>query len=267
MSKIMLLGDTHCSVKTLRKALDAGNDTGIDAIFQVGDFGFWPAIPEGQEFLRLAANSPIPLYWLPGNHEDWDRYEYVVANSMRDEDGFAVYGSMRISPKTHSWEWNGIKFGVLGGAYSVDRAMGKEGVRWFPQEVPQYSDIDPLPDHADVLLTHEASLNLAQVFNWGPVPPEWEKGIDWDMSAQSQDVIRQAILKTDPQIHVHGHWHWQGSYQAPDTNTISVALDRADGGHSLIDASVVLDTERRTWYYWSQYLYEPEGDGFWQLDI
>jgi hypothetical protein len=264
VSKILFLGDTHCSSTTLRMALGVGS--GIDAIFQMGDFGFWPRNPQGQEFLRLAANSPIPLYWLPGNHEDWDRYEYVIDNYTYDEDGFAKYGSMRISPKTHSWEWDGIKFGVLGGAYSVDRAMGKEGVRWFPQEVPQYSDIDPLPDHVDVFLTHEAALNLAQVFNWAPVPPAWEKGIDWDVSAQSQDVIRQAILKTDPQIHVHGHWHWQGSYQVPDTNTVSIALDRADG-RSLIDSSVILDTERRTWYNWHHYLYEPEGDGLWRMDI
>lgn len=251
MKKVLLVGDTHGVGFCLAHAINLAVEWKLDAIFQVGDFGYWPRSGTTRNsFIALAAEAPLPIYWLPGNHEDWDDYEAVLPALDKDADGFGVWGSMRIAPKAHSWTWDGWRFGSLGGAYSVDRSMGTQGQSWFEQELPQYEDIDVLPDKLDVLLTHEAPLNLANVHGWS-TPKAWK--IDPELSAQSQNVIFSAIEKTKPGLCVHGHWHIRMNYMVDDT--FVQALDQASTPE--LECMMVLDIERRALY--DLYQYQVEG--------
>ena len=155
--KLLLVGDTHCSQTALAQAINFASEQELDAIFQVGDFGFWPKVRNGKDFVRMADESPVPIYALPGNHEDWDEWDEWVEHGFRSPaDGFILRSctsKLYLSPRVHSWTWDGLRFGVLGGAYSVDRSLRVEGVDWFEQEVPQFSDLDILPEYLHVLFT------------------------------------------------------------------------------------------------------------------
>jgi Icc-related predicted phosphoesterase len=261
--KILLLGDTHGVGGSLARAINFVQAEGLDAVFQVGDFGYWPRSGTTRKsYIALAAESPVPVYWLPGNHEDWDDYEAVLEALDRDDDGFAIWGSMRISPKVHHWMWDGLKFGVLGGAYSVDRALRTLGESYFEQEIPEFSDVDKLPtEKLDILLTHEAPMNLAVAHGWGPLPKAWK--VDWDLSNQSQNVIKAAMEKTQPDLLVHGHWHIRLDYWVPGFDTFCQCLDQASA--SDYDCMMVLDTERKALY--DLYQYKTEGTRpQWQLE-
>lgn len=252
--KFLLLGDVHGVSGCLRRAIMKAEELGLDAIFQVGDFGYWPRSGTTRKsYIATASGSSVPVYWLPGNHEDWDDYEaFLEATDDYDDDGFAMWGAMRISPKVHSWEWDGLKFGVLGGAYSVDRSLRTLGESYFDQEIPEWSDVDKLPDKLDVLLTHEAPLNIAHRDNWRPLPVHWE--VDWDLSTQSQAVIRAAITKTDPGLLVHGHWHYRTEYYAPGSDTLCLGLDQATGDD--YDCMAIFDTEAKALYNLFQFQVE-----------
>lgn len=259
--RLMLLGDTHGHAPALRDALSVALETGIDAIFQVGDYGYWPAAGwERTDFLKTAQKigDQIPLYWLPGNHEDWTAYLTLCEEGEIDSDGFIIDGAVRVAPPTHSWTWEGIRFGSLGGAYSVDRGVRELGYSYFDEELPEYGQVDSLPDKLDVLLTHEAPVNLARHFGWKP----WPFPIDEELSAQSQGVIALAAQKTSPGLLVHGHWHTQIKY--PFGSTTVVGLNQSSGVHPH-KCSMVLDMEARKAYDWNQFLYDQEGEGLWQL--
>lgn len=256
--KLLLLGDTHGVGNCLARAINFAQAEQLDAIFQVGDFGYWPRSGTTRNsYIAMAAESPVLVYWLPGNHEDWDDYEAVTEALDKDDDGFCVWGSMRIAPKTNSWTWDGLKFGSLGGAYSVDRSMRTEGQSWFPQEMPEYSDVDNLPDDLDILLTHEAPINLADALGW-TTPKSWK--IDKVLSGQSQGVILSAVNRTLPALLVHGHWHVRMNYYV--NGTFCQGLDQASAAD--IDCMMVLDTERQALY--DLYQFKVEGTRpQWQL--
>lgn len=259
--KIMFLGDTHCSRTAVSVATDYAERFGIDRIFQVGDFGFWPMTNNGIDFIEQCHYNRLPLYWMPGNHEDWPSYYDFLDNAVYDDDGFAIHGAMRVAPPTHAWNWDGLRFGSLGGAYSVDRSVRTEGVSWFPEELPQYEWVDQLPEQVDVLVTHEAPINLSKAHGWGPLPKSFK--VDWDLSVQSQDVVRRAIEKTHPQVAIHGHWHFRIDYNIAASPTHIFGIDQASG-EPIHQASIVLDTEKRAVYNWNQFIYE--GDPLCQLN-
>lgn len=254
--RLLLLGDTHCSQRDLAEAINFATAQELDAIFQVGDFGYWPRNRQGADFLQMAYDAPLPIYWLPGNHEDWDIYDTIVEGAT----DFVEHGSMRISPRVHSWEWDGLRFGVLGGAYSVDHSMREEGFNWFPQELTDYEHVAQLPNKLDILLTHEAPMNLAKAGGWAPLPRSWN--VDWAKSNQSQDVVWEAVRKTQPELLVHGHWHYKVQYKVPGSATFCQGLDQASG-MPLHLCSMVLDTETRALYDLNKFLYggEPEWQG------
>lgn len=252
--KLLLVGDTHGVGPALARAINLAVEWELDAVFQVGDFGYWPrSVTSEGTYIAMAVESPVPVYWLPGNHEHWDDYEGLLEALGRDDDGFGVWGGMRISPKVNSWVWDGWRFGVLGGAYSVDQSMRTEGKSWFPQEQPQFEDVDLLPDKLDVLLTHDAPMNLARAHGWG-TPKGWH--IDQRLSDQSQTVVWMAMTKTQPGLLVHGHWHIRINYHVPDSDTFCQGLDQASGGDA-INCMMVLDTEKRALY--DLYQFKVEG--------
>ena len=257
--KLLLLGDVHGVGNCLARAINLTQEWNLDAIFQVGDFGYWPRSGTTRNsYIAMAAESPVTIYWLPGNHEDWDDYEAVLETLNRDAHGFGIWGSMRISPKVNSWIWDGWRFGVLAGAYSVDRSLRTLGESYFEQELPEFSDVDKLPDKVDVLLTHEAPMNLAVAHGWGPLPKAWK--VDWDLSNQSQNVIKAAMEKTRPNLLVHGHWHIRLNYWVPGFDTYCQCLDQASTPNDR--CMMVLDTEKRALYDLNRYQYE--GEPLWQ---
>jgi hypothetical protein len=242
------------------EAYHAATELGLDRIFQVGDFGYWPrkAGPGGEsDYLftvnRLGSETGIPCYWLPGNHEDWLSYEELFQGPMDDE-GFAVHGWMRATPRVHRWTWDNLKFGSIGGAFSIDRSMRKEGWSWFYQEVPTWQDAEALGDDPlDVLLTHDGPVNVAtEILGKRSI----DFGVEAGEAAQSQAVIAQAMLNTRPSITFHGHWHCRTFYKYQG---MKVQLLDMASGNPTVQAGAVLDTVKRRWYSLNEFAYEQEG--------
>lgn len=266
--RILILGDTHGAEPAIHMPINFALNHGIDALFQVGDFGYWPRSKGYGGFhlsvSALAEETGIPVYWLPGNHEDWDVYlQKIEAAKNVDADGFVPVdegGRVLAAPPTHTWEWDGMKFGSAGGAYSVDRQFRKEGVSWFKEEVPGWDYPKAFDDDIDVMLTHDAPVNIARANGWVTSFQIAEP----DLAEQSNVVIYNCLQMAQPGLAVHGHWHWWGIYPIEymdDTVGTVVGLDRADGA-PLNRSAIVLDTEARAAYTIDQYLYE--GDPLWQ---
>lgn len=264
--RILILGDTHAHEPAIVEAYMQAAELGLDRIFQVGDFGYWPRkrlhLNEESEYLltvnALGARFGLPCYWLPGNHEDWDSYDTLIENGPHDDEGFAVHGWMRATPRVHRWEWDGIRFGSIGGAFSIDRFVRKEGWSWFKQEVPRWEDVETLGmDPVDVMLTHDAPVNVATEI-WGQPAIRFNPH-EMVEAHQSQAVIAAAMHNTRPKITFHGHWHGRTQYKFEGMTVQGLHMA---SGEPLVYSSAVLDTVKRRWYSFNEFLYEAEGTEF-----
>jgi len=184
---------------------------GIQVVVQLGDFGIW-AEPETRNYLNrlevMAARSNLVVYALAGNHENLDllrRWELVP-----DLDGFvSLRPHVRWIPRGHRWQWGGVRFGALGGAFSLDWRGRLPGVTWWPgAEEVQPEDVERLSAAPlDVLLTHDAPLGAEPQPPFATIHPLEDEHRAW----VSRRLLLDAIEATRPTLVLHGHWHHRNS--------------------------------------------------------
>lgn len=249
--KILFAGDSHGSRSVINAALDLAKDLSCDKIFQVGDFGFWPQSERGNVFLTYCDERMrqvgIPFYFLAGNHEDWNNLDYVYTTYRTDEDGFYQYGAMNIAPRVHAWEWGGMHFANMSGAFSIDRKFRTKNLDWFEQEMPTYQDAEHLMEllsekqigSVDVMLAHDAPVNMYQLLGFP------EQVFVHALAFQAQEIADYAVREIAPSVYIHGHWHMGHRYWHGGTYCIGLNQMTVTGGPP-DNSFTVLDTEKRT---------------------
>lgn len=232
---VLLVGDLHDNPHWLsRIVLPAADKLAVDAIVQLGDFGYWPnaAVP------GIAAESPVPFYFLDGNHEHHPQLIEDV-KVAKGSTGASEFDPVRLDrslwylPRGSRWTWDGVRLGALGGAHSIDRQLRKPGVSWFPQEAITSED---LARHADagpcqVLFTHDAPLS-ARV----PTMPRSAMSGSWRAELPACDAHRalldEAVDSARCRYLVHGHFHvrYDSIMRRPwgDVIVVSLAEDASD---------------------------------------
>ena len=231
MKKILFAGDTHGVLSTIKILLREAKKQECDAIFQLGDFGYWEHTKEGVFFLdqvsKAAKQTGIPIYFLDGNH---DKTSLLLAMyDRRDADGFIQLADhVKYSPRGHRWSWEGCRFISLGGAYSVDKAWrlyeekkisrqishanqyrpeGKKistdtsGRLWFPEEEMTDIDMDNFlmdKSKVDIMLAHDKP----RASN-----PDWNRK-DFPECLPNQMRLQKAVTTLQPSLYLHGHLHY-----------------------------------------------------------
>jgi predicted phosphodiesterase len=205
MDRVLIIGDTHGNAPWIETVLLTAQRLGITTAIQLGDFGIWPG-ESGSVFVdqvqQAAERTGVAIYAMTGNHDD--QVQIGEFEEDRDVDGFVTLGpNLRWIPRGQRWTWEGITFGALGGAFSVDHRWRTNGVDWWAgAEEVRPDDVDRLGvEPLDVLLTHDAPQ--------GAHPPDRYEIpiIDASQSQISRGYLRQAVVSTGPQLVIHGHWH------------------------------------------------------------
>lgn len=238
--KVLLLGDSHGDKAFVNGALDYAAADGLDAVVQMGDFGYWPRTNNGQKFLHDVGKhsaSTVPLYWIDGNHED---HLELATLTKRPGEWHVMHGKYPIFHirRGATWTWGNMRFGAFGGAYSIDRNMRVEDdghYGWFRGEMPDPTVIEGLMN-VDVLLTHDS-----------PIVPPMMHGAGFKTDATStlsQHYVRCALNASGAALLVHGHWHLNERYEVDGAIVQGLAMNH----DSLYDAAAVIDTESKKFY-------------------
>lgn len=237
--KVIFFGDWHGVGKYTSKALYRLKNSGEipDGLVHVGDFGFSTRDRYVNLVNTILKDLDREMLVVPGNHED---YDYLDALPF-DDRGFQVASSnVFVVPRGHRWEWSGVTFAGLGGAYSVDRRFRSRGRSWWPQE--EITEDDYLKTVAggpvDVLVTHEAPWRPPTRSRDGELPFSLSRKEE-RQSKKGRDLVARTIVATTPKLHVHGHWHRY--YEKMFRDTTVVGLDR-DGAPYLWN-SLLVDLE------------------------
>jgi predicted phosphodiesterase len=255
MTNVMLLGDTHGDRGFTRGAIRYAADNGIDCVVQVGDFGFWPRTNNGRHFLKdvgkQAGESGVPFYFLDGNHEDHLVLNRHVEENRKPDQFYVPYGKYQIRylPRGTTWEWDGVRFGAFGGAFSIDRSQRIEDsgmYGWFANEVPDRSKIEDL-GKVDVLLTHDSPIVPPSMMATG-----WFKR-DPDSTA-CQVAVYDALEASEASLLVHGHWHLAERYNVAGATVQALDMNAAP----LYYSAVVFRTDDRRLFTIREWEYRDE---------
>jgi calcineurin-like phosphoesterase family protein len=177
----------------------------------VGDFGLWPPDENADRWLlrldMIVEDAGLDaIHFVDGNHDWHDRLGIYRDLAERDSDGFLICSParrVRYADRGHRWTMDGLRWGAVGGAFSIDHAGRTRFVSWWPDEQPTEADFERLgrSGELDILLCHEAPTGVFEDEGY-PLPPRDQEAAD-----STRRLIRQAVSRLAPQLLVHGHWH------------------------------------------------------------
>lgn len=238
--RVLLFGDSHCDVVFVRKMIDKAVEFGCDAVVSVGDFGFWPRMKGGPDFLILteiyADKYKMPLYWIDGNHEDFATLEELYHGLSETEDFVKISNHITYIPRGFTWVWDDVTFMGMGGAYSIDRRLRTLGYDWFVEEEITTEQCVRAMDRGpvDVLISHDCPqrVNLKEYVPWYRQEPA---------SYMNRRLLDNIVDQNKPKLVVHGHYHAPYREKIGDTQFIGLAHNYWEQG--LSDTFWIIDTE------------------------
>lgn len=199
--RVLIAGDTHGNTAWVDALARTAAEQGCPIIIQVGDFGYLPDHQEGPRFLTAVdtafALNGVELWFIDGNHDD----HFALAEHREGDTPFALSDQVTYIPRGARLTLGGLRFGFLGGAFSVDWRDRTHGIDWWPNEKTDHSDVARLGgDDLDVLIAHDAPAGV-DLSSWR-LPTEDQVRTD-----EVRSLIAMAVEATRPRIVLHGHWH------------------------------------------------------------
>lgn len=214
---IYLTGDIHgdLSIRKLgAKSWPEGRElTREDYVIILGDFGLvWDGSDNDEYWLDWLEGRPWTTLFVDGNHEN---HRMLAEYPEEDWCGGAVH---RIRPhvlhlmRGYIFDIDGNSFLAMGGGKSHDIPYRKEGVSWWPEEIPSDEEMlrceDSL-DYAgwsvDYILTHDvpATVVPSLAYRVGRRP-------DIDPFEEWLDTIAS---RTEYKRWYCGHWHIEAIHE------------------------------------------------------
>ena len=242
--RVGLVGDTHANTGWTIRVIESLAAEGVRVVVQLGDFGWWPQYRFAHKISRAAARAGVEVLFIDGNHE---HHANLRAHAHRVDPGFEegrpvlMHPRLWYLPRGCAWEWDGVRFRALGGAYSIDMDFRTPSKDWFPEEVPSVADahraIDAGP--ADVFLCHDYPELGYQLPGMPGLDETHERG-----SRQVQQMLAEVAKAIGPQLVVHGHWHRRYNIERDNIAIEGLDCDNTPGAALILD----LDTlQTRDW--------------------
>jgi hypothetical protein len=232
--RLIIAGDWHGNKRAAYSCLDDAKRDRCNAVFQVGDFGVTFGGSEWfpQEVSKLATAAGIPVYFIDGNHEDFDTISRWLSMERNEDGHIEVHPNLFYVPRGTVWVWAGKFFAAMGGAASIDRDYRTLGFDYFKEElitagqtIQFLNAFSSLGRGIDYFFTHDCSDRTPWGFTLVP-----------DGDSQSNRRIMDGILDyVRPAMHFHGHMHKRYEWDNNGTKTIGLNLENERHSRGVLD--------------------------------
>jgi predicted phosphodiesterase len=199
------IGDIHGNVSNYSAIVENALEHGVKNTIQVGDFGMGFKI-DYEKLRQLNGNN----YFIRGNHDNLDKCrEYTDSNLEYIPDG----ASLNIE---------GREILFVGGAFSIDWQLRKEGVSWWRNEELSISELYDIIDAVvkrnksyDIIVSHDCPESACGLIQNGYV-----NFSDWN--SRTRHALEEVLVVNKPKMWVHGHWHLPRRFIHKGTEFISL---------------------------------------------
>ncbi len=164
---IHITGDTHGEQARFRELYEQGEKDWDenDILIVTGDFGYiFSDDAEERLFLKELEKKPYTICFCDGNHENFPAIAQYPCEEWNGGKVHRICKNILHLMRGQVYTIEGKTFFTMGGAYSIDRYMRREGYSFWCEELPseeEYSEaIRNLKAHAyrvDYIITHTAS--------------------------------------------------------------------------------------------------------------
>lgn len=202
--RVAYAGDWHANRHWAVGAIEFARKEGAEVIVHLGDYGydFTPSFRNAVEIALSQAH--IDLWFVDGNHENFTwLYQQPIAE----------HGRRRISqhvhhlPRGYRWEWDGVRFLAMGGAYSVDRRWRQLNYSWWLEETITDKQVEEasIDSPVDVLVSHDcpSGVTIPGLSANAHRFPQ----LDILRSEENRDQLRKVVDAVQPHQIWHGHYH------------------------------------------------------------
>lgn len=142
---IFVTGDTHGleNFNKLRVFADKHPElTKDDYVIIAGDFGAVWSENTLTEELRYYTELPFTVLFVDGNHENFDMLDSYPVEIWNGGKVHKIKPDVIHLIRGQIFEIDGKSIFTFGGATSIDKFMRREGLSWWPQELPTYKELD-----------------------------------------------------------------------------------------------------------------------------
>jgi len=193
---IFCLGDVHGEFGMLNEFI---NKKHPETILQCGDNAYY----WGKDNKGIIKPQDTKIYFVPGNHENWDMFEEAVGR--RGTVPIEVEKNIFMCPIGSTIEINGQTILFVGGADSIDKMRRLPKLSWWEQEVLNYDDFEYISTNvkkADIVISHTAPTHFVVGENNG-----WSRLGDGKDTDPSRPVLNLVLTQYRPKTWYFGHWH------------------------------------------------------------
>lgn len=196
--KILFVGDIHGHIQKLNKLIFEQEP---DIVIQCGDNAvYWAKEDRSAEV--EPGNSKV--YFLPGNHEDWELFDFNVGRNGRDP--VEIQDNVYMCPLGSTLKVNDTNILFCGGAESIDKAYRTIGFTWFEEECFQKNDLDYILKEY-----HELELKNIDIIASHTCPESFLESLlpynHLKIYDPSYKYLEKLLHKTNPEYWFFGHWH------------------------------------------------------------
>lgn len=206
----------HANIPMAKELRTVVEELEPDRVLQVGDFGF----DYRDKFMQAIGEIECPFDWIHGNHDDVPQ---VLAN-LGPENNFHQPNVTYI-PQGATWEWEGVKFIGIGGAFSIDRAIRSAGTSFWPEaEILTHETMEQIKSvgEVDIMVCHDVPFGVSKIEAFESLNIFNLKQHVRDNSRYFREQLLECFETLNPSLVIHGHWHHYYEGQLQDAKVLGL---------------------------------------------
>ena len=207
MSRVFVTGDLHSQIDMHKLSMEAFPEqrelTKNDFVIICGDFGcVWDGGKTDKYMQKWLSEKTFTTLFTDGNHESFPLLNAYPVETWNGGKVHKITPSIIHLMRGQVFTINGVKCFTMGGAASHDKQFRKEGISWWPEEMPSDAEYDEALENlghngwkVNFVFTHCAPDSIqSQLADW----------YEHDKLTNFLEIVRQDLIYD---YWFFGHYH------------------------------------------------------------